>query len=140
MIPVDASTLASIVVDASAIVEMLLRTEAGIRVTPRIQTAAYAVHAPHLLDAEVAHVVRRYQLAGTIDAARGAEMVDILRGLGIYRHDHRPLLRRVWELRHSVGAYDALYVALAEALDAPLLTADERLASTHGHRAMVETI
>lgn len=129
-----------IVVDASAIVEMLLRTGAGIRVTRRIRTAPYAVHSPHLLDVEVTHVVRRYHLAGTIDAVRGAEMVDILRGLGIHRHDHRPLLRRVWELRHSVGAYDALYVALAEALDAPLLTADQRLASAHGHRARVERI
>ena len=129
-----------IVVDASVIVEMLLHTEAGIRVTPRIQTTTSTVHSPHLLDAEVAHVVRRYTLAGDLDKERGAEMVGILRDLGIYRHDHRPLLGRVWELRHSVGAYDALYVALAEALDAPLLTADDRLATAHGHRAEVQTI
>ena len=129
-----------IVVDASVIVEMLLRTQAGIRVTPRIQTTTSTVHSPHLLDAEVAHVVRRYVLAGDIDAERGAEMVGILRDLVIQRHDHRPLLGRVWELHHSVGAYDALYVALAEALDAPLLTADGRLANAHGHRADVQAI
>ena len=129
-----------IVVDASVIVEMLLRTQAGIRVEPRIQTMTSTVHSPHLLDAEVAHVVRRYTLAADIDAERGAEMVGILRDLVIHRHDHRPLLGRVWELRHSVGAYDALYVALAEALDAPLLTADGRLATAHGHRAEVQTI
>ena len=129
-----------IVVDASVIVEMLLRTEAGIRVTPRIQTMTATVHSPHLLDAEVAHVVRRYTLAGDVDAERGAEMVGILRDLVIQRHDHRPLLGRAWELRHSVGAYDALYVALAEALGAPLLTADRRLAAAHGHRAEVQTI
>ena len=129
-----------IVVDASVIVEMLLRTQAGIRVEPRIQTMTSTVHSPHLLDAEVAHVVRRYTLAGDIDAERGAEMVGILRDLVIHRHDHRPLLGRVWELRHSVGAYDALYVALAEALDAPLLTGDGRLATAHGHRADVQAI
>lgn len=129
-----------IVVDASAIVDMLLHTEAGIRVTRRIGTKLGAAHGPHLLDVEVTHVVHRYQLAGRIDAARGAEMVAVLRGLGIRRHDHRPLLPRVWELRHSVSAYDALYVALAEALEAPLLTTDARLAATHGHRARVVTI
>ena len=129
-----------IVVDSSAVVEMLLNTEAGIRVTRRIGTTPNAVHSPHLLDIEVTHVVRRYQLAGTIEAARGAEMVGFLRGLRIHRHDHRPFLPRVWELRHSVSAYDALYVALAEALEAPLLTTDERLASAHGHQARVETI
>ena len=129
-----------IVVDASVIVEMLLRTPAGIRVTPRIQTTASTVHSPHLLDAEVAHVVRRYTLAGDIDAERGAQMVGILRDLVIHRHDHRPLLGRVWELHPSVGAYDALYVALAEALDAPLLTADSRLAAAHGRRADVQAI
>ena len=129
-----------IVVDASAIVEMLLRTTAGLRVTPRVQTTTSTVHSPHLVDAEVTHVVRRYTLAGDIDAERGAEMVAILRDLVIQRHDHRPLLGRVWELRDSVGAYDALYVALAEALDAPLLTADERLATAHGHSADVRVI
>ena len=129
-----------IVVDASAIVEMLLHTEAGIRITPHIHTMSSTVHSPHLLDAEVAHVVRRYALAGDIDAERGAEMVGILRDLVIHRHDHRPLLGRVWELRHNVGAYDAFYVALAEALDAPLLTADGRLAAAPGHRAEVRTI
>ena len=129
-----------IVVDASAIVEMLLRTAAGIRITPRIRTTTSTVHSPHLVDAEVTHVVRRYTLAGDINAERGAEIVGILRDLVIQRHDHRPLLGRVWELRHSVGAYDALYVALAEALDAPLLTADSRLATAHGHHADVQTI
>ena len=129
-----------IVVDASVVVEMLLRTEAGIRITPQIHTTSATVHSPHLLDAEVAHVVRRYALAGEIDAERGAEMVDVLGDLVIHRHDHRPLLGRAWELRHNVGAYDALYVALAEALDAPLLTADGRLAAAPGHRAEVRTI
>lgn len=129
-----------IVVDASAIVEMLLHTVAGVRITPYVQTTTSTVHSPHLLDAEVAHVVRRYTLAGDIDMERGAEMVSILRDLIIHRHDHRPLLGRVWELRHSVGAYDALYVALAETLDAPLLTADSRLATAHGHRADVQVI
>ena len=129
-----------IVVDASVIVEMLLHTEAGIQIAPHIHTTSSTVHSPHLLDAEVAHVIRRYALAGDIDAERGAEMVDVLRDLVIQRHDHRPLLVRAWELRHSVGAYDALYVALAEALDAPLLTADSRLANAHGHRADVQAI
>jgi len=129
-----------IVVDASVVVEMLLRTERGVRVTPRVQTTTSTVHSPYLLDAEVAHVVRRYTLAGDVDAERGAEMVGILRDLVIHRHDHRPLLGRVWELHHSVGAYDGLYVALAEALGAPLLTADGRLANAHGHRADVQVI
>jgi predicted nucleic acid-binding protein len=75
---------------------------------------------------------------GEIDAARGLEAVEDLARLPIIRYPHDALRHRVWELRHNVTAYDAVYLALAEALDAPLLTRDERLAATPGLAARVE--
>jgi predicted nucleic acid-binding protein len=126
-----------IVVDASAVLEVLLRTRAAGRVEARLFGRS-TLHAPHLLDVEVAQVLRRYAARGELPAARGAEAVADLAAFPVARYPHEFLLGRIWELRANLTAYDAAYVALAEALDAPLVTRDERLASAPGHRAVVE--
>jgi predicted nucleic acid-binding protein len=127
-----------IVVDASAILELLLRAPAAAAVERRLFGGRETLHAPHLLDVEVAHVLRRYAFAGDMSAERGREALDDLESLSVHRYPHGVLLARVWELRANLTAYDAVYVALAEALDAPLLTRDRRLAGAAGHRARVE--
>jgi predicted nucleic acid-binding protein len=127
-----------IVLDASAILELLLRTPAAAAIERRLLSGRETLHAPHLIDVEVAHVLRRYALAGEVSAERGREALDDLEDLSLCRYPHDVLLPRVWELRASLTAYDAVYVALAEALDAPLVTRDRRLAGAAGHRAKVE--
>ena len=129
-----------IVLDASAAIELLLSTDAGEAVARRISDPDEILHAPHLLAAEVAQVLRRYEAAGTITAEDGAAALDDLVALDIERHDHDSLLGRVWELRPNLTAYDALYVALAEVLDAPLLTQDRKLAAAPGHNAAIELV
>ena len=129
-----------IVVDASAVIEALLRTPAAAAVDARLFASGETLHAPHLLDVEVAQVIRRYVANGDIDAVRGREALDDLADLRLRRYSHDLLLPRIWELRHNLTAYDAVYVALAEALDAPLLTRDRRLAAAAGPRARIELI
>lgn len=98
------------------------------------------LHAPHLLDIEVIHVLRRLVLQRQIPAARGIAALQDLRELVIERHSHEVLLSRIWQLRDSMTSYDAAYVSLAEALQAPLLTCDRKLAGAHDHTAIVELI
>jgi len=129
-----------IVLDASAAVELLLNTALGRHVAQRITDPGLALHAPQLLDLEVAQALRRYVAAGTIDPERGRQALERLGDLGVVRWDHEPLLPRVWELRHNLTAYDAAYAALAEALGAVLLTADRRLAGAPGVGALVEMV
>jgi len=129
-----------IVVDASALLEALLRTPAGETAAKRLFNPRETLHVPHLLDIEVAQVVRRYARHGDIDADRGHAALADLADLPLRRYPHAFLLPRVWELRNNLTAYDAVYVALAEALDAPLLTRDQRLATAAGHHAQVELI
>jgi len=95
------------------------------------------LHAPHLIDAEIAQVLRRLTSAGHLPAPRATEAFDDLRALRLVRHSHLPLLDRVWGLRANLSAYDGLYIALAESLDSPLVTLDERLARAPGHTAAV---
>ena len=128
-----------IVVDASAVLEVLLQTPAGARVSRRIFAPGVTLHAPHLLDVEVAQVLRRYSRSGAISSDRGAEALADLADLPISRYPHFVLLPRIWQLRHNVTAYDAAYLALAEALDASLLTRDRALASA-GSGARVEVL
>lgn len=128
-----------IVLDASAVLESLLRTPAGLVIDKRIFSQEI-LHAPHLLDLEVTQVLRRYARAGQIPTQRCREALEDLRGLRLVRYPHNVLLARIWELRDSLTAYDAAYVALAEALDAPLLTRDNRLAAARGHSARVEVV
>ena len=127
-----------IVLDASAAVELLLQSPIGERVADRALAAHESVHAPHLLDVEVTQVVRRYTLAGELTAQRAEEALQDLVDLPFIRHAHDDLIARIWSLRESLTAYDAVYVALAEALDAPLITRDGKLARAHGHAASIE--
>jgi predicted nucleic acid-binding protein len=129
-----------IVVDASAVLEALLRTPAAAAVEGRLFDSRQTLHAPHLIDVEVAQVVRRYAASGELDAERGREALADLADLPLLRYPHDLLLPRIWELRHNLTAYDAAYVALAEALGAPLLTRDRRLAAAPGHHAQVELV
>jgi predicted nucleic acid-binding protein len=118
-----------IVVDASTLLEVLLRTPAAEAVERRLFESGQTLHAPHLLDLEVAQVMRRYAAAGEVDNDRGRSALADLADFPIRRYPHALFLTRVWELRNDFSAYDAVYVALAEALDAPLLTRDRRLAA-----------
>lgn len=129
-----------IVLDASALVEVLLRTPATAVLTPRLRQPGETVHAPHLINLEVAQTLRRYFAAGVLSARRAGEALEDLASFPMTLYSHRPFLRRIWELRHNVTAYDAAYLALAEALDAPLVTCDHALASAPGHRAKVEQV
>jgi len=117
-----------IVLDASALVELLLGSPRGRAIAERISEPALALHVPHLADVEVAQALRRFVLDGELDAAQAMTALDDLRSLDLERHGHEPLLGRVWALRQNLTAYDAVYVALAEALEATLLTCDGRLA------------
>lgn len=118
--------------------DLLLRREPFERVAAWALREAQVIHAPHLLDVEVVQALRRLEAAGAIDARRGREALEDLNLLRLVRHPHAPLLDRMWAMRHNLTAYDALYVALAEVLDAPLVTTDRRLASAPGHDARVE--
>ena len=129
-----------IVVDASVAVEVLLQLDAADALMDRLFVGGESLHAPQLFDVEVAQVIRRYALAGDITAARGAEAVRDLADLPVTRHGHVPLLDRMWLLRNNLTAYDATYIALAEALDAVLLTRDVALARIPGVRLNVEVV
>ncbi len=129
-----------IVLDASVVLEVLLRMPAGVALEERLFEADETLHAPHLLDVEVAQVLRRYALAGEVEADRCRAALDDLAGLALTRYPHDFLMPRVWDLRGNLSAYDAVYVALAEALEAPLLTRDQRLANAPGHGARVEVV
>ena len=129
-----------IVVDASALLEVLLRTPAAPKLEGRLFDPRETLHTPHLLDLEVASVLRRYAANGDIDGKRGSAALADLAVFPLHRYPHDVLLPRVWELRSNLTAYDAVYVALAEALGAPLVTRDRRLANAAGHRATIELV
>jgi len=128
-----------IVVDASVIAAALGDDGAdGRKASGRI--AGERLAAPELLDLEVVSAFRRLSAAGKLSAERaGAAIID-LGELRVQRVPHRPLLARCWELRENVTVYDAVYIALAEALDVLLLTADRRLANAPGPRCAVELV
>jgi predicted nucleic acid-binding protein len=129
-----------IVVDASAIIEVLLGTPGAAAIERRLFDAGETLHAPHLLDIEVAHALRRLAARGEIDAQRGRTALADLADFPLYRYPHDPLLMRVWDLRRNLTAYDAVYVALAEALGITLITRDGRLAAAQGHRVHIELV
>jgi predicted nucleic acid-binding protein len=129
-----------IVADASALFDMLRRRPTAAAIEARLLGSEVSVHVPHLLDAEVAQVIRRHAAGGDISPDRGYELLTDLLNLPLQRHPHDWLLPRVWELRHNLTVYDAIYVALAEALDAPLVTRDQRLAAAPGHHARIEVV
>jgi len=124
-----------IVVDASAMLELLLNAPSAQALGARILRPGQTIQAPHLMDVEVVQVLRLYVRTNAMSASRAQEALEDYSDLPITRYPHNVLLTRIWELRHNVTAYDAAYVALAEALDAPLVTCDRRLAAAGGHRA-----
>lgn len=129
-----------IVLDASAVAQLVLGAPGWREVEQRVRDPEVSIHAPHLVVVEVAQVVRRQERSGAISARSGASALTDLAALDLTLHGHDVLLPRIWELRANLSAHDAAYVALAEALSAPLLTFDSRLARAPGHDASVEVL
>ncbi len=128
------------VLDASVLVVYLAGGELADQARHALFAHPGAGWAPHLVDAEVGHALRRTVLAGELSADDARAALDDLADLPIRRAGHRGILGRAWELRSNLTFYDGLYVALAERVDLPLLTLDARLASAPGIRARVETL
>jgi predicted nucleic acid-binding protein len=129
-----------IVIDASALLELLLGTDRAEQIEARALASEERLHAPHLLDIEVAQALRRLVKLKDLNPLRARQALDDYSALVIQRYAHGELLQRIWQLRNSVSAYDGAYVALSEALDAPLLTCDVKLGRSHGHQAKIEVI
>ena len=129
-----------IVVDASTVLELPLRTDKGIRVQERVLDSEESLHAPHLIDIEVTQTLRRLVILEEITAARGKQALEDYVALKIKRAEQKDLLERIWTLRDSITAYDAAYGVLAEILDCPLITCDGKLTRSHGHKARIELI
>ena len=127
-----------IVLDASAAVAWLLQTSAGKEIENRIYSRRESLHAPHLLDLEVGQVLRRLARDGMVSAPRTEQAIQDLVDLRVTRYPHFSLLPRIWQLRHNLTAYDAVYVVLAETIAAPLITRDARVKSASGHTARIE--
>ena len=127
-----------IVLDASAAIDWLLQTDPGMDIEKRIFSRKESVHAPHLLDVEVLQVLRRLSREGSISEKRADQALNDLLLLRIARYPHFIFLSRIWQHRNNVSAYDAAYVALAERLNAPLVTRDTRLSNAAGHLATIE--
>jgi predicted nucleic acid-binding protein len=129
-----------IVVDASALIEVLLNTPAAASVASRIFAADESLHVPHVLDLEVAQALRRFVRSRNMPAHRAQQALDDLADMPLMRYPHDPLLPRIWALRDNLTAYDAAYLALAEILGATLVTRDVALSSVKGHSARVEVV
>ena len=129
-----------IVLDASAILELLLATPVGRQLAESLRSPRESLCAPHLVDVEVTQAVRRYVLVGAISVERGRLAIQHLAELDLHRFAHPPLLPRIWALRENLTAYDATYVALAEILEATLVTSDRRLAAAPGVLANIDLI
>ena len=127
-----------IVLDASAAIDWLLQTAAGQQIETRIYSRGESLHAPHLLDLEVAQVLRRVVREGTISVRRADRALQDLLNLRVTRYPHFLFLPRIWKLRDNLSAYDAVYVALADELAATLVTRDTRLASTAVRSVSIE--
>lgn len=124
-----------IVLDATAAIAALLNGGQARRFA-----SEEVVNAPHLVDAEVLSALRRQAAAGVLTPAQARQAIDVWARLGMNRYAAAPFMERVWELRETVTAYDAMYVALAEALDCPLVTADARLSRAPGIRCAVTVV
>jgi len=123
------------VLDAGAVVELLLGTARGEAIYAHIKSSVTA--APHLIRVEVLQALRKGLALGRLGAARASEAVADLEGLNLRLYPHEPLVQRVWALRANASAYDAAYLALAEALEAPLVTVDAGLRRVPGSGAEV---
>ena len=129
-----------IVVDASAMLEFLLQTALGTRVEARLFRDRDELHAPHLVDVEVLQALRRLVRMGEVSPSRAEELIADLGDLDLHRHPHLDLLARAWKLRDNLSAYDAVYIALAEAMEAAIVTCDGPLAKATGNRVRIELI
>jgi predicted nucleic acid-binding protein len=127
-----------IVLDASAAIDWLLQTPVGQRIEQRIYARQDTLHSVHLLDVEFVQVLRRLVRQGTLAPRRAVEAIEDMAALRIARYPPVLLLQRIWRLRQNLTAYDAAYVALAEELQAPLITRDRRIAAAPGHAAAIE--
>jgi predicted nucleic acid-binding protein len=128
-----------LIVDASCLYEVLADTERSERVRARLVSDPDQA-APHVVDVEVLSIVRRDRMLGRLDATAARQAIEDLRDWPGERFGHGGLLERAWELRENVRAWDAVYVALAEALDATLLTLDARLGRAPGLACPVEVL
>jgi predicted nucleic acid-binding protein len=128
------------VLDASVLVEFLSGGEHAESSERHLMESPGWLWAPYLVDAEVGHALRGEVRAGKISARAARAALGDLMEMRLQRVSHHLLADRAWELRQNVSFYDALYVALAEALEAPLVTLDSRLAKAPGLRAEVEVV
>ncbi|HWO29228.1 MAG TPA: type II toxin-antitoxin system VapC family toxin [Candidatus Acidoferrum sp.] len=127
-----------IVLDASAAIDWLLQTAVGKQIEKRIYSRGESLHAPHLLDLEIAQVMRRLVREGAVSAPRADQAIQDLLDLRVTRYPHFVFLPHIWRLRDNFSAYDAVYVALTEKLGATLITRDARLASASARMASIE--
>ena len=128
-----------IVLDASAAIDWLLQTPVGQQVEKRIYSRSESLHAPHLLDLEIAQVLRLLVRENLISPQRAEQALEDFMNMRITRYPHSILLPRIWRLRNNLSVYDAAYVVLAEKLNAPLISRDSRLSSSPGHVARIES-
>jgi predicted nucleic acid-binding protein len=126
-----------IVVDTSAVLEALVGIDPPPKLIERLARDG-DLQAPHLIDVELLHALRRLTLRRVIGEDRAADARADFSELALVRYPHVGLGDRIWELRHHLTAYDAAFVALAEALSATLVTCDRRLAEAPGHDARIE--
>jgi len=127
-----------IVLDASAAIDWLLQTSVGQQIEDRIYSRGESLHAPHVLDLEVAQVLRRLVREGSVSAPRADQAIQDLLDLRVTRYPHFVFLPHIWRLRDNLSAYDAAYVALTEKLAATLITRDALLASASARRVSIE--
>lgn len=126
-----------IVVDTSAVVAAFCDSRPPPGLIERL-SEPLRLHAPHLIDIEFVHALRKLTLLDQISAGRADRALTSFASLRIARYPHTGLRARMWEMRDSVPAYDAAFIALSEALQLPLVTCDGRLSRAHGHSATIE--
>ena len=112
-------------IDASTVLEILSRTAKGLELEAALLNSD--LHAPHVIDLEVLNAVRRWERTGVIGSAEATDVLNAFLAIGITRYSHAPLVDSIWALRHNLTAYDAAYLALANVLDAELVTMDSGL-------------
>ena len=122
-----------LVIDASAVVELLMATPSGFAIEDHVSGSGESLAAPQLIGVEVLHVLRRFNRAGGLTIERAEEALEEFGDLDITRYGHELLRPGIWRLRDSLSAYDAAYVALADLLSAPIVTCDRRLTRSGGH-------
>lgn len=129
-------TVPDAVIDVSAMIEVFVGENPEPQLRKRVLLGQLAV--PELFDVEMLSVLRKLERAGKLTPEIAQTMVAEIANSPVARTPHRPLLDRIWELRHSVRPYDGAYIALAESLEVPLITCDAKLAGSNGHAAKFE--